>query len=115
MAKRREKSSLRNRTMTYIHLEQYPSMQGLISLIIGAVSWAFWIGLYVISYLQKGKSGLWIGFLGILCLLCAITGSVFAIIGLRDPDAKKGRSLLGIVINSILFLISFMSYILGLM
>ena len=55
--------------------------------------------LFVLSYINKGMAGMWIGALGILLIVVAIAAIIVAINGLRDSEALHTRNAIGIVEN----------------
>lgn len=69
--------------------------------------------LFAVSYAQKGNAGMWIGMLGLVLLVVSVAGIVLAANGLRDPDARNGRSIVGIFINGILLFGLVGLYIMG--
>ena len=109
----REEDSIRNRKVTYMKIDQYPSVVGLVSMCMGGANFAVLMLLFLISYTQKGESGMWIGVLGLLLAIVAISGIVTAVVGMRDEEAKKGRSVAGFCINVFLFLVYVSLYVTG--
>lgn len=109
----REGEHLHRRENTYMKIEQYQSLQGLISICLGGTIFVLLLVLFAISYVQKGNAGGWIGVLGLLLFAASVVGIVLAVIGLRDPEARKGRSIVGLAANLVLFIGLVSLYIMG--
>lgn len=109
----REGERLHRRENTYMKIEQYQSLQGLISICLGGTILVLLLVLFAISYAQKGNAGGWIGVLGLLLFAASVVGIVLAVIGLRDPEARKGRSIIGLAANLVMFIGLVSLYIVG--
>ncbi len=109
----RDGERIHRRENTYMKIEQYQSLQGLLSICLGGIVFVALLVLFAISYAQKGNAGTWIGVLGLLLLAVTVAGIVLAAIGLRDPEARKGRPGVGLTVNLILFLGLVSLYIMG--
>lgn len=105
--------SLHRRENTYMKIDQYQSAQGLISICLGATAFVLLLVLFVVSYVQKGNAGVWIGALGLLLLVGTVAGIVLAVIGLKDPEARKGRPIIGLSANLVMFICLVILYIMG--
>lgn len=101
------------RENTYMKIEQYQSLQGLISICLGGSVFVALMVLFAISYVQKGNAGVWIGILGLLLVAVTVAGIVLAVVGLRDPEARKGRPSVGLAVNLLLFIVLASLYIIG--
>ena len=95
----REEKGIRNRTGSYAAINKYKSVPGLISIWMGIGVLAGLLLLFVLSYINKGMAGMWIGALGILLIVVAIAAIIVAINGLRDSEALHTRNAIGIVEN----------------
>lgn len=102
--KRREK---------YISVEKYKSVPGLVSILMGAGTVIGVLLLFVLSYLNQGNAGMWIGVAGLLLIVVAFAAIVVAIAGLRDPEALHNRPAIGLIENIIIFILLVLLYISG--
>lgn len=109
----RDGEGLHRRENTYMKIDQYQSVQGLVSICLGAAVFVLLLVLFAVSYVQKGNAGSWIGVLGLLLFVTSIAGIVLAITGLRDPEARKGRSVIGLSVNIVMFISLAVLYIMG--
>lgn len=116
MREKREKEerTLHNRKASYMRIDQHPSMQGLLSIITAAVTLVCLLALCTVSFIQDGRSGMWIGMLGILLGVLSIIGIVLAVMGLSDSEARRERPVIGLCCNIVLLLILVALYIVGL-
>lgn len=90
----------------------HPTM-GIISVIIGAVSWAALIALCVLSYSTGGKSGLISGVCGILVLMVAILGFIFAARCYKKEDIYIMTPVAGSLLNGFMIVICVILYVIG--
>ena len=108
----KERAGVHNRKVGYMDIDKHDSVSGLVSIIIG-IAVVLLLGLFLLSYIQHGKAGIWIGLLGILLVFATVAGVVIAIFGLSDTEAKKGKPVLGIILNAVLFSVLVVLYIIG--
>lgn len=118
MKKLKSKSGagIRNRGNSYMKIDQYKSVPGLISILVAAGTLLLLNVLFVLSYLKKGQAGMWIGLLGLLLLVVAIFGAGLGIYAIRDSEARKGRPVVGTICNLLLvalLLFLYLSHISG--
>lgn len=109
----KEERSLHNRKVSYMRIDQHPSVQGLVSIMIAAATLVILLTLCIVSFIQHGKSGMWIGLLGILSGVISVVGIVFAAMGLSDPEARRERPVIGLCCNIVLLLILVALYTVG--
>ena len=109
----KERAGVHNRKVGYMDIDKHDSVLGLVSIIVGIAAVVVLLGLFLLSYIQHGKAGIWIGLLGILLAFATVAGVVIAIFGLSDTEAKKGKPVLGIVLNAVLFSALVVLYIIG--
>lgn len=109
----RDGEYLHRRKNTYMKIEQYQSLQGLVSICLGGAVFVLLLVLFAVSYVQKGNAGGWIGVSGLLLLAASVVGVVLAVIGLRDPEARNGRSIVGLAVNFVMFIGLMVLYIMG--
>lgn len=103
---RREKNSL--------HFQgRKTSVPGMVSCAIGSVAWIIFIALAVYSSAHQGNAEAFIGTIGILNAVLALTGTVFAVRGFREHDVFYGQPVAGMTLNAVLFLIYFILYLIG--
>lgn len=97
----------------YAAIDQYKSIPGLISILMGFAAVIGYILLFLLAYMAEGEAGVWIGVLGFLFLFVIIGGIVVAVKGLRDPDAQNTRPVVGIIMNIVLLVCVLALYIMG--
>ncbi|MDE7424590.1 MAG: hypothetical protein K2N51_13035 [Lachnospiraceae bacterium] len=97
----------------YASIEQYKSIPGLISILMGFGVVMGYVLLFLMAYMAEGEAGLWIGVLGFFLFFVIIGAIVMAIKGLRDPDAQNTRPIVGLIENSILFICVLVLYFVG--
>ncbi|MCI8408662.1 MAG: hypothetical protein HFJ09_05245 [Lachnospiraceae bacterium] len=97
----------------YASIEQYKSIPGLISILMGFGVVVGYVLLFLMAYMAEGEAGLWIGVLGFFLLFVIIGAILMAIKGLRDPDAQNTRPVIGLIENSVLFIGILVLYIVG--
>ena len=97
----------------YASIEQYKSIPGLISILMGFGVVVGYVLLFLLAYMAEGEAGLWIGVLGFFLLFVIIGAILMAIKGLRDPDAQNTRPVIGLIENSVLFICILVLYIVG--
>lgn len=97
----------------YAAIDQYKSIPGLISILMGLVSAVGYILLFLMAYMAEGEAGPWIGVLGFLLFFVIIGAIIVAVKGLRDPDAQNTRPIVGLIENSILLVCVLVLYIMG--
>ena len=61
-------------------------LQGILSALLAALSFAMMIILFVCSGMEKGNGGIMYGYLGILNLLLSVTGFVLSLRCLKRED-----------------------------
>lgn len=112
--KPREEKNINRRSTNYLSVDKYPSVPGWISCIMGIIGMVFLVFLFVLSYVNKGTAGMWIGVLGIFGMLLTLAGIIVAVIGFRDPEALHTRDVIGISGNGLLLLFYIILYVAGL-
>ena len=89
------------------------SKRGRISVAIGVVAWLVFIALAAYSASFQGNAEGMVGIIGMLDMLLALTGTVFAANGFKERDVFYGMPVAGMSLNAILFLIYFVLYLTG--
>ena len=97
----------------YISVEKYNSVPGLVSILMGAGTVIGILILFVLSYLNQGNAGIWIGVAGLLLIAVAFAAIVVAITGFWDPEALHTRPTIGLIENMIIFILLVLLYISG--
>lgn len=97
----------------YAAIDQYKSVPGLISILMGFAVVVGYVLLFLMAYMAEGEAGLWIGVLGFFLFFVIIGAILVAIKGLRDPDAKNLRPVVALIENGILFICVLVLYIVG--
>ena len=93
--------------------EKKHSVKGIISLIIGIISVILLLVLFYLSALEQGNGSEKIGIVGIIIFLISLIGSVIGYQDSREKDIKYYVPVLGLIINSLVFLFLFVLYIIG--
>ncbi len=88
----------------YMFSSKKHSLKGIISLLLGMVAVIILIAAIYISYIQKGKTGFYIGIVGLLTIIIAVTGLIIGIRSFFEEDKYYLTSKIGTGINSILLL-----------
>ena len=112
--KPREDEFAVRRNTGYLAIDKYPSVPGLISCVMGVAGIVLLLLLFILSYVNKGMAGIWIGVLGILGMLLGIVAIGIAAIGMKDPEALHTRNVIGMIGNGLLLLIYIILYAVGL-
>ena len=92
--------------------KSHPKM-GIVSLIIGVLSWAALIALCVISYSTKGHSGLIAGVCGILIFIAATLGFIFSVRCYKLEDIYMVTPAAGSLLNGFMMVICVFLYVIG--
>ncbi len=95
-----------------LSVKKHP-IKGIISTILALISMIFFLMACIISSQSKGNAGLYIGIIGIGCLILSITGAVFAWLSLNEDDIKPIFPTIGALLNFLLTLFYIVLYILG--
>ncbi|MDE7325031.1 MAG: hypothetical protein K2N63_01940, partial [Lachnospiraceae bacterium] len=69
----------------------------------------------LISAAAKGQAGIVVGYLGLGCLVVAVTGFVLGIVSLREPDILYFQPVFGVTVNALLLLALVSLYLTGMM
>ena len=69
----------------------------------------------LISASAKGAAGIFVGYIGLGCLLVAIVGFVLGIMSLREPDILYFQPVFGVTVNAILLVALISLYLAGTM
>ena len=86
---------------------------GIASSVIGVAVWAVLITLCIISYHAGGASGLAVGAFGILVLIGAVVGLVFAVKCYKKEDIYMLTPAMGTFLNGIMIIICTILYFMG--
>ena len=87
--------------------------EGIASLVFGGVSLVFLLFSCISSWFEKGASGIWIGFFGILILLLSVVGFVLAAKCYRKEDIYMITPVIGAISNGIILVIMLLLYVIG--
>ena len=88
-------------------------LQGILSALLAALSFAMMIILFVCSGMEKGNGGIMYGYLGILNLLLSVTGFVLSLRCLKREDIYVTTPTIGSVFNGVIILIYLLLYCMG--
>lgn len=89
--------------------------QGIISFCLGVISLIAFVIICLVSGNAKGTSGLVVGAVGMITFFINIAGIIFAILALRKKEIHYRFPVGGVVLNSILAIVFFVTYIAGLL
>lgn len=90
------------------------SVKGIISLVIGIISLILTLVLFYLSAQASGNGGVLIGFIGVILLISTIVGIALGYQGYKEKEIYYYPPVIGLVMNSLIFLILFILYIVGL-
>lgn len=94
-------------------IDQYKSGWGLVSILMGIASIIGYMLLFLLAYMSEGEAGLWIGVLGFILLFVVIAAIVFAVKGLKNPDAQNIRPVIALIENGMILFGVVTLYIIG--
>ena len=97
----------------FASIDQSKSVHGLISILMGFAAIVGYVLLFLMAYMAEGEAGLWIGVLGFALLFVVVGAILFAVKGLRDPDAQNTRPVIGMIENGIVLIGILVLYIMG--
>lgn len=86
---------------------------GILSAAIGLIVVFTFIGLSIISGLNKGQGGFYIGILGILIFVLAGIGFALSYKAVKQNDIFYRFPIVGLVINGLMLIILLLLYIMG--
>ena len=86
---------------------------GIVSTIIAVLSFALFATVCIVSGENGGNAGLYVGVIGILCLILSIIGFILAWISLHQDDIRAVFPTIGSVINGLLTISYMLLYVLG--
>ncbi|WP_167958618.1 DUF6142 family protein [Anaerosporobacter faecicola] len=93
--------------------DKYHPIQGIIGTAIGGLVILCMLSLFIISSRSGGNAGLWIGLAGMGSFLLCIAGFIFSVIGFRKQEIYYRFPITGIMMNSSLFVVFLLLYIVG--
>lgn len=88
-------------------------LQGILSALLAALSFAMMIILFVCSGMEKGNGRIMYGYLGILNLLLSVTGFVLSLRCLKREDIYVTTPTIGSVFNGVIIIIYLILYFMG--
>lgn len=88
----------------YKFTDKKHTRQGIMSLALGAAALILTAVSLSMAYRLSGGAGSAVGLMGILALLCSITGFVLAVRGFQEDDVYYISSQTGALLNGILFI-----------
>lgn len=89
--------------------------QGVISFCFGVLSLIIFVAVCLVSGNAKGTSGIAVGAVGMITFFVNIAGIIFAILALRKKEIHYRFPVGGAILNSILAIVFFATYIAGLL
>lgn len=75
------------------------SAKGILSLVLGGMSWITAIVLVILSFSKNGNAGIYIGSCGIVAMITAGIGIWFAISGLAEKETSHLSAGIGLSLN----------------
>lgn len=75
------------------------SAKGLLSLVLGSMSWTAAVTLVLLSFSQDGNAGIYAGSCGIVAMITAGIGVWSAISGLGEKEKKRLSAVIGLLLN----------------
>lgn len=89
------------------------SGKGIISTVIGGISWCIFIALCVCSSTTAGNAELFVGGIGILDAVFALAGMILAVRGFQEREVYYVLPTIGVIANGGLFVLYFSLYFMG--
>lgn len=86
---------------------------GIVSTALASVSLLMFLALIYVSYLQKGKGGIYIGSIGLTAFIISIIGLLFGILGFKEKEAYYLFCKIGSVVNMLIILVWSCIYLVG--
>lgn len=89
------------------------SRNGMMATVIGGIAWCIFIALCVYSSVTGGNAEAVAGVIGLLDMVFVLVGVFLAIKGFRERDVYYVLPMVGTALNSILFIVYFSLYFMG--
>lgn len=91
------------------------SKKGIVSMLISLLVLAGFLTASIMSGIRKGEAGIVVGYIGMVCLVCAITGFVLGLQSLKEKDIRFFQPIFGVAVNGILIFVLFALYLTGIL
>ena len=88
-------------------------IKGIISLVLGIISFAMLLISFYVSWQNRGNLGIAIGLFGILAFIIAISGLFMAVTTLKRKDIHLLFPVISLVLNGILTIVYLAIYVMG--
>jgi len=98
---------------TYKFTDKKHTRQGMASAILGVLALLLLLASLWMAYQSSGKAGKAVGLLGLLSLAGSAAGFWLGVRGFREEDAYYLFSRIGVVMNSVLFILWMLIFVLG--
>ncbi len=89
------------------------AVNGIISTIVGVISVGIMIVLIIISYMNRGNAGVYVGAIGLSALVMSVVGLILGIKSFSERECYYLFSKIGSIINAIIILIWISIYVIG--
>lgn len=86
---------------------------GVVSTILGAISLFLMLALVIISYVQKGDAGIYLGSIGLTAFVIAIVGLIRGIRSFGERERYYLFSKIGSIINAVILVLWIAVYVIG--
>ncbi|PXV89065.1 hypothetical protein C8E03_10741 [Lachnotalea glycerini] len=89
------------------------AINGIISTILGAISFLLMIALVIVSYFFKGEAGVYIGSLGLTAFVIAVVGLAKGLTSFKERERYYLFSKIGSIFNAIMIALWAAIYLIG--
>lgn len=86
-----------HKSYNYTFTEKSHSRRGILALVLAVVSVALGIAMVAVSFAHKGNGSVYLGSIGMLGLLLAVTAFVLAVLSMREDKSYKLYPLAGLI------------------
>lgn len=89
------------------------AVNGVVSTILASISIILMLSLVVLSYMNKGEAGIYIGSIGLIAFIIAIVGLVKGIKSFHERERYYLFSKIGSILNAIITTLWIAIYVIG--
>ena len=91
------------------------SKRGILSLLLGLLSLITFVVISFVSGVAKGKGGIELGLIGLLCAACSVVGFLIGIKSFKEKDIYLVAPIMGLGLNGVMLIVYFCLYIVGIL
>lgn len=89
------------------------SARGILSIILGSMSAAACVILIVISFVQQGNAGAYVGATALVAIIAAGIGLGYALAALKEEETKRAPIIIGLLLNLLILCVWVILFITG--